>query len=313
LAAINNPLVTVIIPVYNCEQFVSKAINSILNQTYSNLEILILNDGSTDGSEAVIKEFSDARIKYISFSANTKKIGIVNHALSVATGELIAFQDADDWSDPSRIARQVNAFSDDSLVLCFTGYSINGKSKTAEHYRTTDALLRNEFHELGFLQPKHYNATVCATMMFRRSVLANEKGYHPWFTGKVGEDIHLVYRIMKHGKAITIPEILYYYHHNRPGSLTHQQIVAFKPEPLYSYIAIAKLIQQDIQNGVNILEDYTAEQLASFELQACKEALVLSYSDAAKQKLMYEQSTSYRIGNLILSPWKGLKKIFRNR
>ncbi len=308
MAEIAKPLVSVLIPVYNCEKYVSKAIESILNQSYSNMEVLILNDGSTDGSDAIIKKYSDQRIKYISFSDNTKKIGIVNHALSVASGDLIAFQDADDWSDRSRIEKQVNSFSDKDLILAFTGYSINETAKQAYNYRTTDTLLRQEFHELAFLSPGNYHPTVCATMMFKRHVLEKEKGYHSWFTGKVGEDIHLVYRIMKHGKAITIPQPLYFYNYNRPGSFTHEQTVEFKPELLYSYSALAKLIEQDIHFGINVLDDCNPEQLLSFELAACKESLVRSYKEVALQRLKYEHSASYRIGKLILSPWKIIKK-----
>jgi glycosyltransferase involved in cell wall biosynthesis len=303
-------LVSVIIPVYNCADHVSKAIQSILDQTYTQLQILILNDGSTDDSDKIIRRYSDKRIQYISSEVNTRKIGIVNQAFSLVKGDLIAFQDADDWSDRTRIEKQVKAFDEKDLIICFTGYSLNGVAKPLNSYRTTDVLLRKEFHNGEFITPGGYNPTVCATMMFRSNVLKEVQGYHEWFSGRVGEDLHLVYRIMKYGKAVTVPEDLYYYHYNRPGSFTYDQTINFKPELVYSYAALAKLIEEDIRNGNDILQSSNETDLLKFELEACKEALVNCHKEMINQKWLYENSTSMKIGKAFLTPWKLYKKIF---
>ena len=105
------PKVSVLMPVYNAEAYLKQAIASILNQTYGDFEFLIVNDGSTDGSRAVIESFTDARIQLID---NKNNLGIAqsrNKGLDKARGEYIALMDSDDISLPQRLAKQV-AFMD---------------------------------------------------------------------------------------------------------------------------------------------------------------------------------------------------------
>src|SRR5690554_1710288 len=103
------PLISILIPAYNAEQSIRNAINSIITQTYEHLEIILLDDGSTDSTREIMKTFKDNRIKSLYLNDNTKKIGIVNQALKeLVTGDYFTFQDADDWSAPTRIEEQLN-------------------------------------------------------------------------------------------------------------------------------------------------------------------------------------------------------------
>ncbi|WP_052671756.1 glycosyltransferase family 2 protein [Photobacterium leiognathi] len=113
------PLVSVILPVYNAEKYLHEALSSIVEQTYTNLEIIVINDGSTDNSLSIIKEFSvvDERIKIIN-RENKGLIYSLNEAISISTGQYIARMDADDISLPLRIEKQVQ--------LLETGYDICG-------------------------------------------------------------------------------------------------------------------------------------------------------------------------------------------
>lgn len=106
-----NPLVTVVIPVHNAEAFLKEAIESIINQTYTNLEILLINDGSTDNSSKIIAEYAsyDQRIKVIT---NRNALGYggekaSNEAYKIASGDFIAKLDADDVAMPDRLEKQI--------------------------------------------------------------------------------------------------------------------------------------------------------------------------------------------------------------
>ncbi|MBU1046181.1 glycosyltransferase [Patescibacteria group bacterium] len=102
-----NPKITVLMPVFNGEKYLKEAIESVLNQTFTNFEFLIINDGSTDSTEKIIKSYSDSRIKLIN---NKKNIGVIrslNKGLSLSKGEYIARMDADDISLPKRLEIQV--------------------------------------------------------------------------------------------------------------------------------------------------------------------------------------------------------------
>jgi glycosyltransferase involved in cell wall biosynthesis len=101
------PLVSVLMPVYNGETYLSEAIESILNQSYRNFEFIIVNDGSTDRSEEIIKSYSDARIKYITNPHNLRLIATLNRGIEFSQGAYIVRMDADDISLPQRIEKQV--------------------------------------------------------------------------------------------------------------------------------------------------------------------------------------------------------------
>lgn len=101
------PLVSVLMPVYNGEKYLAEAIDSILKQTYTNIELLILDDGSSDNSGAIVNSYDDDRIKY---QTNGRNLGIVatrNKLLTFAKGDYIAIHDCDDLALPNKLAMQV--------------------------------------------------------------------------------------------------------------------------------------------------------------------------------------------------------------
>jgi len=108
------PLVSVIIPNYNYASYVGKAIDSVLGQTYSNTEIIVVDDGSSDGSLDVLRQFGD-RIKVI----EQKNQGVSmarNNGVAASTGEYVAFLDADDIWLPEKLEKQMRIFDSDTEV-----------------------------------------------------------------------------------------------------------------------------------------------------------------------------------------------------
>ena len=96
------PKVSVLLPVYNAEKYLQEAIDSILRQTFTDFELLLINDGSTDGSEEVIRQYHDDRIVYIKNDGNKGLIYTLNRGIEAAKGTYIARMDADDVSLPER-------------------------------------------------------------------------------------------------------------------------------------------------------------------------------------------------------------------
>ena len=114
-------LATVILPCYNCEKYIGSAINSILRQSYSNFELIIIDDGSTDGSATIIKSFEDDRIVFLR-QENGGKANAVNKALDISKGEYWMLQDADDISHASRLEILIAKLENDrSLGAVFSG------------------------------------------------------------------------------------------------------------------------------------------------------------------------------------------------
>lgn len=111
-------LVSIIMPVYNKENYLEKSILSVLNQTYKNIELVIINDGSTDKSEEIIlKMMYDNRIKYYKQSNNGVSIAR-NNGIKVALGEFVSFLDADDYYDETFIEKMLNKIKDKNVCYC---------------------------------------------------------------------------------------------------------------------------------------------------------------------------------------------------
>lgn len=107
---LNNPLISVLMPAYNAEKYIKEAIESILNQTFSNFEFIIIDDGSIDATEEIIKSFKDSCIVYIKNEKNLGLIKTLNKGISIARGEFIARMDSDDISMPQRFELQLDVF-----------------------------------------------------------------------------------------------------------------------------------------------------------------------------------------------------------
>jgi glycosyltransferase involved in cell wall biosynthesis len=113
-------LVSVVVPCYNVSRFIREGLNSLVRQTYSNMEIIIVNDGSSDGTVLTLRRWYASlkrssvkkRIKFVSLPRNIGYAGAVTTGLFLAKGEFIAMQDADDLSHPQRLAKQVQFLRD---------------------------------------------------------------------------------------------------------------------------------------------------------------------------------------------------------
>jgi teichuronic acid biosynthesis glycosyltransferase TuaG len=119
-------LVSIITPSYNSEKFISKTINSILNQTYNNWELLITDDCSTDETLNIIRSFqeNDNRIKLFKLAAN-KGAGVArNNSIEKAKGRFIAFLDSDDQWKPNKLEIQIDFMLSNSLALTYSGYDV---------------------------------------------------------------------------------------------------------------------------------------------------------------------------------------------
>jgi len=304
------PLVSVIIPCYNVKDYVERAVTSMLSQTYKNLEIWIIDDASTDDTLEKINFFSDERIKVVTFAENTQKVGAVNEVLKKISGNYIAFQDADDWSEPNRIEEQVKQFfKDDQLGICFTNYKCIGRQTfLPKKISLTNEELRNEFLNFFYNRQDRRSPTNCPTMMISKSALNKTGGYHPYFAGRVAEDIQWIYRILKDFNGITVDKVLYNYQ-SREDSFTHIQAAGIKPKYAYSWQLLSKIIHKDIYEGIDVLAPENKELLNKLELEACEEALVNTIKLLNETRSLYEKSTSFRLGKLLLKPFHALKNL----
>lgn len=125
----NNPLVSVILAVYNREDYVVQSIESALNQTYKNIQLIIIDDGSTDGTVEKIKEIKDDRIELYSLGKNYHISYATNRGLEKVKGDYVAILDSDDFWEPEKLKIQLDYLADHPEHSgCFTWANIVGKS-----------------------------------------------------------------------------------------------------------------------------------------------------------------------------------------
>jgi len=143
-----SPTITVIMPTYNRASLISRALKSVVNQTLNDLEVIVVDDASTDNTNNVVKNFSDTRVKYIRHSENKGGPSARNTGIEIAKGEFIAFLDDDDEWTPEKLEKQLSKFShcheSIGLVYCGFDYTILNQSI----YTSTPNLRGNLFNRI---------------------------------------------------------------------------------------------------------------------------------------------------------------------
>jgi len=201
-------LVSIIMPVYNAEEYVAEAIESILNQTYKNIELLVIDDASTDASNKVIQSFSDPRIRYFHNEKNLGYLKSVNKMFKECLGDFIAFQDADDVCSLERLKLQINALNSDfELKFCGTQciYSKNGKEERRSNFPF--------FHGQVVSQLEQGDTTVLcgASVVIKREILSDGKVFRGFFDRIGAEHLDFFWQLMLKNKYKNLSEYLYSY------------------------------------------------------------------------------------------------------
>ena len=164
------PLVSVLLPVYNAQDTVVEAIQSILDQTYTHFEFIIINDGSTDASRERILSVRDDRIRYYENECNQGLVYTLNRGIDLCRGKYIARMDADDISLPTRFEKQVAVMEKSpNIIVCGTDISYFGDPNKVKYYsnRMSDSTSLENFRENLIMGPGIAHPSV----MIRISVL----------------------------------------------------------------------------------------------------------------------------------------------
>ena len=203
--------VSVILPAYNCEKFIGKAIQSVLQQTFTDFELIIINDGSTDNTESIIHAYTDPRIVYLKNSENKGLIYSLNSAISLAKGKYIARMDADDICLPERLARQKTFLDrhEDVVVVASTIDFINDNEEKTGNWDLDRQTITPEQIKKAMLKQ---NCIAHPTVMMRSEIIKQLK-YKEY--QKSIEDYDLWLRLLNRGFKIAKldePLLLYRVH-----------------------------------------------------------------------------------------------------
>jgi glycosyltransferase involved in cell wall biosynthesis len=197
--------ISVVIPAYNAGKYINDAIDSVLNQTFTNFELLIIDDGSTDNTVDIIQSYSDARIVLIR-NWHDSIVSALNTGFKKAKGKYIARMDADDKMFPERLKMQYELMEvHTEITVCSSWIQLFNSSGLAGILKTSSGIIQNTLYKL-----LNGNIIAHSTVMIRRDFLERYKLRYEYYLH--AEDYKLWFEIAKQGGLFyTIPEALLYY------------------------------------------------------------------------------------------------------
>lgn len=252
-----NPLVSVILPTYNRASLLPRAIKSVVNQTYNNFELIIIDDNSSDNTKEIVKNFEDKRIKYIRHKENKGGAAARNTGIELAKGEYIAFQDSDDEWLPQKLEKQVKVFRKlpQKFGVVYSGYwqLKNGQKK----YLPSSKIHPREGNLADILLKGNFITT--QTAIVRKDCLINSG----MFDGTLPrlQDWELWIRISQHSffKYINEPMVVTYF--------GHQSISSDKDAHLKALIIFVKKHGKNLKNNRKLFASYYFSISNSFFLK----------------------------------------------
>lgn len=201
--------VSVLMPVYNASEFLRQAIDSILNQTFKDFELVLINDGSTDDSEKIIKSYNDSRIRYY-HQKNAGVAASLNRGIALVTGEYIWRHDADDISLPDKLEKEIGFLKEHpefSLCACQVAF-MTESGKVAWKYRQPNSATfgDEEYMDVSRGDFNPYCPITHGTVLVKTDVMRGLGGYRPEFI--TGEDVDLWLRLIQKHKAAVLNQCL---------------------------------------------------------------------------------------------------------
>lgn len=175
------PVVSVIIPVYNIANYIGRSVESIFNQTYKNIQVIIVDDGSTDETYNVCIKLAknDERITYVRHEINKGQTVAINDGLKVATGEWVLFLDGDDVLEPYAISILLDTINDNDIDIVFAGFKLIDSDNSTEYLANIKkgTYTRREFINFLFDDMSFSVLTCIGSKIYRMSFVKNRKEY----------------------------------------------------------------------------------------------------------------------------------------
>lgn len=240
-----NPLISVIVPVYKVEKYLHRCIDSILAQTYENIEVLLIDDGSPDQSGAICDDYQakDSRVR-VFHKENGGVSSARNLGLRESKGDYIGFVDADDYISPEMYQSLLNLIEQNKADIAICGYQKEiDKDKFEPYWKDKVQISLDRNKMISNLLTNHYFTCSACTMLFNKSLI-----YRIMFAERIkhNEDLLYIYEAMKLAeKAMYISEP-YYYYCTTDGSATTSGF----SDAMMDVVYVSEYILEDIKNRI---------------------------------------------------------------
>lgn len=276
----NSPLISIIVPVYNIEFFLEKCIKSIINQTYKNIEIILVNDGSTDRSGDICNFYSkyDQRVKVINKKngglSDARNVGIV-----ASSGKFIGFVDGDDWIEPDMYEVLYDAMQHSDADVAICGFYRNIGDRVVEERETGNTLIYSGKEILKRLLSNDNEYQICLAVwnrLYKRELIKDIR--FPY--GKSYEDIIYDTEVFyKCNRCVYVDKRKYHYLVGREGSIISS---GFQKRRITDDILLQK-------KRTEFLESKNEKELAELSRQIMVHDMLLYYGLMCKDKKNYKK------------------------
>lgn len=296
-----NDLISVIVPVFNTKEYLEKCIDSILNQTYKNIEIILVDDGSSDGSDKVCDSYckKDQRVKAIH-----KKNGGLSDARNVgineARGTYISFIDSDDYIENNMYEYLLSNMTSNNTDIGICGwYLVNGKEVKKSKFVREDAILDREQCIDELLSNNSFDNFMC-NKIFKKSLFENIE----FPVGRKLEDLATLYKVIDNANKIFVSSKPFYYYVMRDDSITSTLNKKIDVNVFNEYI-----IRKD-----NLLKEYPKlkKKILSNYFTACRMNLINSIN-SSERNIDFEKLRIKDMRGNVIYIWTDKSLSFRNK
>jgi glycosyltransferase involved in cell wall biosynthesis len=283
----SQPKVSVVMPVYNGELYIREAIDSILNQTFSDFELIAIDDCSTDSSVKLVESYTDPRIRLITNSANRGVRFVANQGYELARAEYIARMDCDDISLPQRLEKEVQYLDRHPEIAVVGAQSIF--IDTADKLHHSQNMLHCAAEPSSIRWTASYECPfVNPSVMFRKQIVWGELGGYDE-NATFAEDYEMWLRLLRHNyQGANLPEVLVKYRIN-PQSLTHSTSASIK------YQAISPMRKNYLDT---LIPDYEQEKDTIVNFFATRSPELATQTIAAMDSLRDRYISLYLDGRM---------------
>lgn len=279
---IDNPTVSVVIPCYNDEKFITETLNSILNQTFKDLNVIIVDDGSDEVTKKVLSTLISNKVQVIS-QLNKGLSAARNTGFKAAKGDYIVTIDSDDTVEPTFIEKAILIFKNDSCVGAVSSYVnvFRNKNQITSEYKPKGGGIKD------FL----FDNNSVSFAMIRKKVWEQVGGYDEKMI-KGFEDWEFWISITKKGwKVAIIPELLFNYRHKKKSMSTNAKANHREANLKYIYIKHQDVYVKYFTEVVDFLTDLAQRH--------------------KRNEIKYKNGLEFKIGKIFLMPFRKLKRFFK--
>ena len=229
-------MISLIVPVYNVEEYLEECLDSIQNQTYTDLEVILVNDGSTDGSKAICERYCKENRRFHLLNQENQGLSAArNTGVAASRGEFIVFVDSDDMILANYLETLMHYMRED-VDIVESQFTVSNEEFLAKSFKEPSILFEGNSQEAVKIFTKHVLNVNAVTKLYRRSIVEAV----PYIDGVIFEDVYCGIGMLKYIRKMIKIDYVGYYYRVRLGSIMHRE---FSPKNLDIFTVCDKLIE----------------------------------------------------------------------